>query len=98
MVAAVGSGLRLFFGNRYEPAFIVLYLAQGWMILPLLPSVAASLPFLSLVCLVAGGVVYCLGVVVFTRVQWQLQNAVWHAMVLVAAALQWAAIAQVLEA
>ena len=95
-VALLGAGLKLWLGNRYDLAFIVLYLAHGWMILPVLRSVIAALAPGALALLVAGGVVYSAGVLVHTRQRWPFHNAIWHVMVLVAAGLHLGAISQVL--
>lgn len=95
-VAFLGAGLKLWLGNRYDLGFIVLYLAHGWMILPVLRSVIAALTPEALFLLVAGGAVYSAGVFVHTRDRWPFNNAVWHAMVLVAAGLHLGAISQVL--
>ena len=95
-VAALGVGLKLRFGARHDAAFVALYLAHGWMILPFLPSVIAAMPTEALALLVAGALVYTAGVVVYTRDHLRFHNAVWHVMVLLAAALHLGAISLVL--
>ena len=95
-VAALGVGLKLRFGNRHEMWFVALYLAHGWMILPVLPSVVGALAPASFALLGAGALVYTAGVVVYTRDHVPFHNAAWHVMVLLAAGLHLGAISRVL--
>lgn len=95
-VAALGVGLKLRFGARHDGAFVALYLAHGWMILPFLPGVVAGLRAEALALLVAGAVVYTAGVFVYTRDHVRFHNAAWHVMVLLAAGLHLGAISLVL--
>jgi hemolysin III len=95
-VAAVGVGLRMAVGNRYRAGFVALYLVHGWMVVAVLRSVAASVQPGALALLVAGGVVYSVGALIMTRERWPFHNAIWHAMVLLAAGLHLGAVAEVL--
>ena len=95
-VALLGVGLKLWFGTQHEAWFVVLYLAHGWMVLPVLPSVAGTVAPVALLLLAAGGVVYSAGVVVYARDHVPFHNAVWHVMVLLAAGMHLGAISNVL--
>lgn len=94
-IAALGVTICVGWYSIYDRISIPLYLGMGWLILPVLPSLAASVSVL--VLLVAGGVVYSLGVIVHTRVRVAFHNAAWHGMVVAAAALHLAAVALVLS-
>ena len=96
VVAVLGVGLKMRFGARYDRAFIALYLAHGWMILPFLPSVVAALSYEATGLLAAGALMYTAGVFVYTRDHVRFHNAVWHVMVLLAAGLHLGAISLVL--
>jgi hemolysin III len=94
LLAAIGSALKLTTRQGWgERISIFLYLAMAWT--ALLPLVAA-LPGSAIVLMLAGAVVYSLGSFIHTRVAWPFHNAVWHAMVLGAAGIHLAAIAQVI--
>ena len=67
---------------------LCLYLVMGWAALLPLRDLIAVLPWQAVVYLVLGGVVYTLGVPFFVRDR-NLDHAVWHVFVLVAAALHW---------
>ena len=96
IVAFIGAALKLLLGNRFDAAFIALYLAHGWMLVAVLRPIAAAVRLDVLILLVAGGLVYSLGAVIHTRTRWPFHNPAWHALVLLAASLHLRAIVQVL--
>lgn len=91
--AAVGILLKLAAPRRYERLGTALYLIQGWILLPAIGPIGAGLPGIVLGLLLAGGVVYTLGVGVHSARRLRYHNAIWHAMVLAAAALHFGAVA-----
>jgi hemolysin III len=93
VLAAVGGALKLMNQNWAERISIFLYLAMGWA--ALLPLVA-TLPGDALALVLIGGVLYSLGSFIHTRVAWPFHNAVWHALVLCAAGMHLAAVADVI--
>ena len=95
-VGLMGAGLKLVLGNRYGAAFMALYFVHGWMLLAVIRPVMAALSPAAMALLAAGGAVYSVGAFVHTRERWPFHNAVWHAMVLLGAGLQFGAIADVL--
>ncbi len=95
-LAAIGVTLKLTRPYRYERISLVLYLGMGWLILPLLPPLIAALPGAVMVLIVAGGLIYSAGTIIHTRVGLPFHNAVWHAMVVLAAGLHLVAIAKVI--
>jgi len=92
-LAALGGALKLMHQNWAERISIFLYLALAWA--ALLPLVGA-LPTGAIALLLAGGVLYSLGSFIHTRVAWPFHNALWHAMVLCAAGVHLAAVAEVI--
>ena len=88
----MGAGLTLAGIACRERVWLALYLAMGWLLLPVLPSFMAALPDTVLPLLLSGGAVYTLGSLVHARASMRFHNAVWHAMVLVAASLHFTAV------
>lgn len=78
------------------PVSLPLYFIMGWLILVILPSLIAIIGLASLLLLVAGGIVYSLGSALQAHGRLLFHNAVWHAMVLLAAGLHFTAIALML--
>jgi hemolysin III len=91
-IAAAGIALRLFNPRLFDRVSIAFYLALGWAglaaIAPLVPFVQVS----TLALLGAGGLLYSAGVVFHLWERLPFQNAIWHAFVLVAAAVHYAAV------
>jgi hemolysin III len=91
-IATAGIALRLFNPRMFDRVSIAFYLALGWAglaaIAPLVPFVQTS----TLVLLGAGGLLYTVGVVFHLWERLPFQNAIWHAFVLVAAAVHYAAV------
>ncbi len=91
-IAAIGILIKLRFPRRFEKLSILLYLAQGWIVLLALDPIVASLPSGALWLLIVGGAVYTLGVP-FHLMEWmRFHNVIWHVFVLGGAACQFAAI------
>lgn len=91
--ATAGVILKLAFPRRFERLSVVFYLAMGWMILGVAKPLSAALASVDLWLLVAGGLVYSAGVGFFLAERLPFHKPVWHGFVLVAVALQFAAIA-----
>ncbi len=91
-IAALGIAIKLRFPRRFDKLSIVLYLAQGWIVLLALDPIAASLPSQAFWLLLAGGIIYTLGVP-FHLMEWmRFHNVIWHIFVLGGAACQFVAI------
>lgn len=95
-VAAVGAALKLFWMRRFERASIALYLALGWIGLPALGTLIASLSTATLILLGIGGLLYTAGVGIHLWERLPFQNALWHALVLAAAGCHYTAVVLVL--
>jgi len=96
-MAVIGVALKMLRKDPHERWAMFLYLGMGWLVLPLLPPLFTALPLGVLVLIIAGGLIYSAGSFIHTRIGWPFHNAVWHAMVVVAAGLHMVAIAQVIS-
>lgn len=95
-LAGIGIALKLVCPNpnSNKTLSLVLYLSMGWLVLGVLPWLLAAMSPMVVLLLLIGGIVYSLGSFVHARAKLPFHNAIWHAMVLVAAGLHLAAIAQ----
>jgi hemolysin III len=91
-VAIVGIGIKLVFPGRYDRLAVGLYLAMGWSGMMLYDAVVKALPTVALAFIVAGGVLYSLGIVFHAWQRLRFQNAIWHCFVLLGAACHYTAI------
>lgn len=90
--AAVGAALKLRFPGRFERLGLVLYLGLGWAVVTALEPLGSALPPLALWLLVAGGLLYTVGVVFHLMERMPYNNAIWHLLVLAAAACHFTAV------
>jgi len=93
LCAIAGMILKLVFSGRSERLSVVLYLVMGWMILAVAKPLSVALAPVDLWLLLAGGLVYSAGVGFFLAERLPFHKPIWHSFVLVAAALQFGAIA-----
>lgn len=88
----VGIALKLIVPHRFGRLAVLLYLGIGWSGVLVFGSLAAALPPATLWLVVAGGVVYSLGVIFHLWERLSFQNALWHTFVVAGATLHLVAI------
>jgi len=94
-VAIFGIVLKLTLPGRFDRLAVGLYLAMGWSGMMLYDAVVKALPTLALAFLVAGGVLYSLGVIFHAWQRLRFQNVIWHCFVLLGAACHYTAVLDV---
>jgi hemolysin III len=90
--AAVGLALVTAAPRRFEWLSLVLYLGMGWSVLVVGRPMIESMSDAGIVLVVLGGVLYTLGVVFHLWNRLPFQNAIWHAHVLAASFVFYAAV------
>jgi hemolysin III len=97
--ALVGIGFNLLWPGSPTWLHAMLYVAVGWVAVAALPQLVAAIGVLGLTLVALGGVLYTLGAIVYSSRRPDPRplvfgyHEVFHALVLVAAALQYAVIA-----
>jgi len=91
-IAAIGIVLKLWKPNLVEKASVPLYLALGWIIVVAIQPLFGALEPSTLILLGLGGVLYSGGVIFHVWERLPYQNAAWHAFVLAAAMVHYAAV------
>jgi len=95
--AAGGAALKLLAPGRVERVSIAAYLLLGWAGLVALDALLAALPPRDLALLAGGGLLYSLGVAVHLSTRLPYHNALWHVLVLFAAACHYAVILHLVQ-
>lgn len=83
LAATAGVAIKVIFPGRFDRLSIVLYLLIGWSGLMIWESVSV-LPVTAVWLIVAGGILYSIGVIFHVWENLPFQNAIWHGFVLVA--------------
>jgi len=90
--ALLGMAIKLFLPGRFDRLAVLFYLAIGWSGVAVSGPLLETLPASTMWLIVAGGIVYSLGVIFFAWKQLKFQSAVWHGFVVAGAALHLAAV------
>jgi hemolysin III len=83
---------KLFAPGLGKGFWVVLYLALGWAAVVAIQPLLASVSLLALGLLLAGGLVYSLGVIVYLNRKLPFRRAIWHGFVAAAAGTHFAAV------
>lgn len=91
-VAIFGIVLKLRWPGRFDRLSVGLYLALGWSGAMMYGQVMTAVPKLALGCVIAGGVLYSLGVIFHAWRRLRFQNVIWHCFVLLGAGCHYTAV------
>ncbi|WP_420011804.1 PAQR family membrane homeostasis protein TrhA [Tateyamaria sp.] len=91
-VALIGAIAKVCFLTADGRGALWLYLAMGWASVLLIWPMWQSLPGIATTLVVAGGLLYTIGALIFARDGMRYQNAIWHVFVLSASACFFGAI------
>jgi len=92
VLAAIGVFVSLYYPRRFERLMLAVYLAMGWMVLTRMRECFAVLSPTIITLIVGGGIIYTLGAIIQAQPRIKFHNPIWHALILCAAALHYAAI------
>ncbi len=92
LLAGAGVAGKLFLPGLGRGFWVALYLALGWIAVVAVKPLLATVSLLALILLLAGGLVYSAGVIVYVRQSLPFRRAIWHGFVIAAAGMQYAAI------
>jgi hemolysin III len=81
-LAAVGIVFKLFFTERFNLLSTLFYLAMGWLVVISFQPLMAGLEPAGLALLVAGGLLYTLGAVIYIVEKPRFHHAIWHMFVI----------------
>jgi hemolysin III len=95
IVALAGMVLKLLHPGWLETLSIAAYLLLGWTVLVAIDRLIAAVSLRALVLLVAGGILYTVGVTFYRWDGLPYNRAIWHGFVLAAAACQYVAVLDV---
>jgi hemolysin III len=91
-LAILGILLKFFANERHDRLFVFLYLAVGWIFVIGFNDMIASLNAWTLALLIAGGIAYTIGSMIYMRDIGRWTDPVWHGFVLAGSSLHFSAI------
>lgn len=81
-LAFLGIAFKAFFIGRYEKLATAAYVLMGWLCVVAFKEMVATLSFGGMAWVVAGGIVYTLGVIFYAWEKLPYNHAIWHLFVL----------------
>lgn len=81
-IALIGIILKLFYTGRYDKLSTAMYVFMGWIIIFAIKSLLENLPPQGLKWLLAGGVFYTVGAVLYSIPKLKYNHAIFHVFVL----------------
>lgn len=78
----IGVIFKIFFTGRFKIVSTLIYLFMGWMVMFVFKDIKTALSSVSLNCLIAGGITYSVGAVVYMIKKIKFGHAIWHLFVI----------------
>jgi len=91
-LTVIGIFFKIFFIGRFEIISLVIYVAMGWIFLAGGKRFITALPSDVLFFVLAGGVLYSIGIVFYVWESRFWNHAIWHSLVLAAAICHYVAV------
>lgn len=91
-LALVGAVIRSIYLRRFRKLMVAVYLLMGWMAVLAGKQIYLSLPAISLLFLVLGGIAYSVGVIFYMWRSLPYSHGIWHLFVLAGSVLHFFAI------
>ncbi len=81
-IALIGIFLKLFYTGKYDKISTIAYVAMGWIIIFAVKPLIENLPLNGLYWLLAGGVFYTIGAILYSIKKIKFNHAIFHIFVL----------------
>ena len=81
-IALAGVFLKLFYTGKYDKISTIAYVAMGWIIIFAVKPLIENLPLNGLYWLLAGGIFYTIGAVLYSIKKIKFNHAIFHVFVL----------------
>lgn len=81
-IALAGVFLKLFYTGKYDKISTIAYVAMGWIIIFAVKPLIENLPINGLYWLLAGGIFYTIGAVLYSIKKIKFNHAIFHVFVL----------------
>ena len=91
-LTAIGIFIKIYHTGKYEKLSTAVYVLMGWMLLPVANTFFAQLSAPVVALIVAGGVLYSIGVIFYLWRGFHYHHVVWHLFVLAASICHYSAI------
>jgi len=91
-LAIAGVVLRSIYLEKYRVSSVVLYIGMGWLMLIAIRPAMQSIPRLSLLFLLLGGIFYTVGVIFYSWKKLPYNHGIWHLFVMAGSIMHYFAV------
>ena len=82
-IACIGIILKLFYTGRFDKISTIAYVAMGWIIIFAIKPLLENLPIEGLYWLLAGGISYTVGAILYSLKKLKFNHVIFHVFVLI---------------
>ncbi|WP_127848244.1 PAQR family membrane homeostasis protein TrhA [Lacticaseibacillus hulanensis] len=86
LLCAAGIGMECFFMGRFKKIEVAIYIILGWLCVVAAKPLMAHLGLIGIALLVAGGLCYTIGALLYTQKQIPYIHVIWHLFVMAGSA------------
>lgn len=91
-LSLIGIFVKAFFTGRFKAVSTAIYLLMGWLVVVAIKPLMHAMPIGGIAWLLAGGLAYTVGAVIYMRKMIPYHHAIWHLFVLAGSICQYFAI------
>jgi hemolysin III len=84
ILTIIGIIFKSFYAGKYKKSSTLVYVFMGWGSLYLMPQIWEVIPRAGAVCMVASGITYTLGALLYAFGKFKYVHMVWHVFVILA--------------
>ena len=82
-LAVIGIIFKILYIGKYRLLSTLFYVMMGWLIIGVVKPLMASLPYYGLLWLLAGGIAYTIGAILYSNRKIKFNHAIFHVFVLI---------------
>ncbi len=82
-LAVIGIIFKILYIGKYRLLSTLFYVMMGWLIVGVVKPLMASLPYYGLLWLLAGGIAYTIGAILYSNRKIKFNHAIFHVFVLI---------------
>ena len=83
LIAIIGIYMKIQFIHKYEKVSLWIYITMGWLALIAIKPLLIYMPLKSFVFIIAGGIIYTIGIAFYVRKKLPYHHVIWHIFVLI---------------